>query len=302
MADSRLTRIGVFYDGNYFFHVSNYYAYAHPRKARLSLSGLHEFIRCHVAELEDSDPKLYRIVEPHYFRGRLSATEANARQKLFAERVFDDVLMREGVVTHYLPVTKYGEKGIDVWLALEAFELVALKKFDVLVLITCDGDYVPLIRKIKMLGTRVMVLGWDFDYTDSQETVRKTLTSRDLLEEADYPVLMHKIINDKAQRNDALINGLFLSQKKNNWAMDDTAPARAPGLAEANDKVQQGKIHSLLDGYGFIVPDVPSKNLFFFWDQLVNVDFNELERGDRVEYIVAQNSKGQDCAKEVRKI
>jgi hypothetical protein len=27
--DSKLTRIGVFYDGNFFFHVSNYYHYSH---------------------------------------------------------------------------------------------------------------------------------------------------------------------------------------------------------------------------------------------------------------------------------
>ncbi|MEX1187886.1 MAG: cold-shock protein, partial [Bacteroidia bacterium] len=29
-----VTRIGVFYDGNYFLHVSNYYNYFHERRRR----------------------------------------------------------------------------------------------------------------------------------------------------------------------------------------------------------------------------------------------------------------------------
>ncbi len=41
-------------------------------------------------------------------------------------------LMSEGVTTHYLPLRNFGgrreEKGIDVWLALEAFELAIYKK------------------------------------------------------------------------------------------------------------------------------------------------------------------------------
>ncbi len=46
----KLIRVGVFYDGNYFLHVSNYYNYEHIRKRRLSISGLHEFIRHQVGQ------------------------------------------------------------------------------------------------------------------------------------------------------------------------------------------------------------------------------------------------------------
>ena len=105
----------------------------------------------------------------HYFRGRLPALEANERQILLNERIFDDILMREGVVTHYLPMTRGGEKGVDVSLALEVLELTIFKKFNVVVLIASDGDYVPLVRKLNSLGTRVMVLGWDFEYTDTRK-------------------------------------------------------------------------------------------------------------------------------------
>ena len=67
--DNKLTRIGLFYDGNYFFHVSNFYHYSHERKARISISGLHEFIRREVAVSESSDVRYCQIVDAHYFRG-----------------------------------------------------------------------------------------------------------------------------------------------------------------------------------------------------------------------------------------
>ena len=45
-------RIGVFYDGGFFHHISNYYRYSHPRRQRISVPGLHEFIRVKAAEFE----------------------------------------------------------------------------------------------------------------------------------------------------------------------------------------------------------------------------------------------------------
>ena len=211
---SKLTRIGVFYDGNYFFHVSNYYQYQHERKARISIDGLHEFIRHQVAEAEGEDVKYCQIVDAHYFRGRPRAQEAEARGLLLRERQFDDILMREGVITHYLPLGPDGEKGIDVWLALETYELAIYKRFDVIVLIACDGDFLPLVRKLNALGARVMLLGWGFSYIDQSGKDRETRTAQVLLEEVTYPVLMHHIIDDRSRRGDQRIDQLFVPHKE----------------------------------------------------------------------------------------
>jgi hypothetical protein len=68
-ADSKLMRVGVFYDGNFFFHVSNYYHYHHERRARISVSGLHEFIRHQVAESERSERRTPSKKDPFYASG-----------------------------------------------------------------------------------------------------------------------------------------------------------------------------------------------------------------------------------------
>lgn len=312
-----LIRIGVFYDGNYFLHVSNYYNYSHERRSRIAISGLHQFIRSQVAQEENVDVRLCQIVDAHYFRGRLNAHEASQRNnQLFYDRLFDDILMSENVVTHYLPVKSYQgsrhEKGIDVWLALEAYELALYKKFDVTVLITADGDYVSLVRKLNTLGTRVMVLSWDFEYQNEDGDKMVTRTSQDLLEEVSYPVPMHEIIDNRMRKNDALIQNLFVKQQlkpspyvpvsNGSGNSMPTDLLDAPNVGNGTDYDPNDRkistIRSLKSGYGFI--NYPPNNLFFHYTSLIDSDFNELQLDDQVEFRLGHNAEGKDIAVDVR--
>lgn len=293
-----LVRIGVFYDGNYFLHVSNYYNYFHPRRKRLNIAGLHEFIRNLIAREEDVDAKYCQVIEAHYFRGRISAQEASQRgNQLYNDRVFDDILMSEGVVTHYLPIRTRGgkkdDKGIDVWLALEAFEQAFYKRFNVLVLITSDGDYVPLIRKLNSLGSKVMVLSWDFDYTDDMGREVVTRTSQDLIREVTFPVAMHEVINHGLKNNDKLVTNLFAQQ-------DYGQPKQIPSGEWEDDSIKHGTAMNMNNGYGFI--QFPPNNLFFHYLDVVEGDFNDIHDGDMLEFTVEKNDKGQDVAKNVKKV
>ena len=297
MSNQNLTRIGIFYDGNYFLHVSNYYNYFHPRRKRLNISGLHEFIRTVVARELDAPVPYCKIIDAHYFRGRISAAEASQRgNQLYNDRVFDDILMSEGVVTHYQPIRnrsgKKEEKGIDVWLALEALELTFYKKFDVLVLITSDGDYVPLIRKLNSLGTKVMVLSWDFEYTDDIGREVVTRTSQDLLQEVTFPVAMHELINSSPKSQNPLVNTLF--------ATHEYSPPKHFTTLEGVGEVHEGKAMNMNNGYGFI--QNPPNNLFFHYQDVIDGDFNEIENGDLLEYTIEVNDRGQEVAKNVRKL
>ena len=343
----QLTTIGVFYDGNYFNHVSTYYKYSHGRRARLSIAGLHRFIRAQAAgEGTDAEraarevpgPRSHaangrrgargesdrmrrcQIIDAHYFRGRLAAMEAAAKDALLNERLFEDVLMKEGVLTHSLPLVRrrdqtLAEKGLDVWFALEAYELTLLKRYEVTVLVACDRDYLPLVRKLNALGGTVMVLGWDFTHTDEMGVERQTVTSIDLLAEATYPLAMHDII-EHAAPDDPLINGLFVDD--NGHRNREVAAPVTPGdadLEEAPPEVDadQGKLESpkgdmrfgaiqtLKEGYGFISPEVAAKNLFFSWADLQDVPFDALQIGDRVGYVLGTNFKGE-CATNVHKV
>ncbi|WP_310398125.1 NYN domain-containing protein [Hymenobacter sp.] len=308
--NSPLIRVGVFYDGNYFLKISDYYYFQHERKARISLEGLHEYIRHQVAEEEDVDVRLAQITDAHFFRGRLSATEARDKDRLFHDRLLDDILMNLGVQTHYMALkTRDGrlqEKGIDVWLSLEALELALHKTLDVVVLIAGDSDYVPLIRKLNTVGTRVMLLNWDFKYEDFKGETRVTRASQQLLEQVTYPVAMHDVIDRGLQQQDEVVEALFVNQSEP--AAFAPSTASAPKLARPTGPTAAGPvgtlgmstIKNLKNGFGFVV--MPPNNLFFSYADLTEGDFNDLREGDWVEFTVGRNHRDEDCARNVRKV
>ncbi len=305
-----LLRIGVFYDGHYFYNVSNYYNYQHNRKARISISGLHEFIRNEISTVTGRDLRLCQIVDAHYFRGRFSAQKSDELNKLYNERIFDDILMRENVITHYLPL-KYDksgnpqEKGVDVWLALEAYELAIYKRFDVLVLIACDGDYVPLIRKVNTVGSQVMLLSWDFEYMDSHGKQRVTRTSQSLLEEVSYPIAMHERIDSRATSNDTLMKNMFIQPREQSKQGDTDTLGKTSTESQPDNSTEptpenykESTILSVKEGFGFI-KDSSVNNAFFFHASLENIDFNDLKAGMSVRYILEEQDDGRFIASKV---
>jgi cold shock CspA family protein/uncharacterized LabA/DUF88 family protein len=301
-------RIGIFYDGYYFYKISNYYKYEHEKKSRISISGLHEFIRGEIANLTNMDMRKCQIIDAHYFKGRSLAKDMG--EKVQSERVFEDILMRENIVSHYLPLRYAGEgtigqeKGIDVWLALEAYELAIYKHFDILVLIAGDGDYVPLVRKLHTLGTQVMLICWDFSYHNENGDIVETKTSRQLLSEVYYPVQMSQKID---QNNSEHMKDLFVTERfqESSFNFSQKAPVSAwvsPsawGDAAASSEKQPETPGSSLEfvstifsvspnGFGFI-KDEERNNIFFHYSRLANCDFSELKAGMKVRCAIEED-------------
>jgi len=309
-------RIGIFYDGYYFYKVSNYYKYEHEKKSRISISGLHEFIRGEIANLTNMDMRKCQIIDAHYFKGRSLAKDMG--EKVQSERVFEDILMRENIVSHYLPLRYAGEgtigqeKGIDVWLALEAYELAIYKHFDILVLIAGDGDYVPLVRKLHTLGTQVMLICWDFSYHNENGDIVETKTSRQLLSEVYYPVQMCQKID---QNNNEHLKDLFVTERPqettfsfnqkpssanadaSTWA-SSSAWANASGIHEKQNEPSPelsdaaefvSTIFSVSpNGFGFI-KDEEKNNIFFHYSRLTNCDFSDLKAGMKVRCSIEED-------------
>ena len=344
MTDSNLTRIGIFYDGSYFAHVSDYYLHNHERHARISIQGLHELIRDEVSKREGADVRRCQVVEAHYFRGRFSADDARrydaGRQEgdstLYRERKFEDALIKAGVTPHFLPVFASDdgrpprEKGIDVWLALEAFDLAHRKQLNVIVLVTGDGDYVPLVRKLHALGTRVMVTAWDLASSDRGGTTR---AAQALIDAVTHPVMMTSIIDDRARRSDTLVENLFVPRpagpppgaQQGAGAQQGSGPESAPFGEPPGDERgfqprpnnrfaasqeppasdaprAQGWVANIPYGrdFGFIEPADGGERLFFHQTWVVGCAFSELQQGDRVEYTPESNPRdGRPVARRV---
>ena len=303
-SNAKLTRVAIFYDGNYFLHVSNYYNYNHERKRRLSIQGLHEFVKARIAEEENTEAHLCQIVDARYFRGRLSAKSAAQKDnRLYYDRVFSDVLMNEYVQSVYLPLRsshgRHEEKGIDVLYAVEAMSIAALGQIDVLVMIASDGDYVPLVRKLPSFGVRVMLLSWDFEFEDDEGRQSVTRTAQDLKTYSTYPVDMASIINDPLEDEEELVDNIFVSHDSRTEANIVDVSEREVDEVHYDDEEdpQVSRVMSLKNGFGFIT--WPNNNLFFYHGDVEGTDFKGLRVGDIVRFTIAQNDRGEDIAKRV---
>ena len=301
--ESDICRVAVFYDGTYFFKVSNYYLHQHERRARLSFKGVHDFLLAEIARYEGTDAHRCQIVDAFYFRGRLTAQQAADQDKLFSDRVFEDALMRADIAMYQQHLTtrfdgSYEEKRIDVWLALEAYEMTSLKKYDVCVLITGDGDFIPLVRKLNTLGARVMLLGWDFEYERDDGRFMRTQVSTGLIDRVNYPIMMKPLIDDRARRLDPLINGLFMPRAAEPPPEYRQLPQQQD-WAEGGER--QGTIVNLITdkGYGFIRPNGGGDNCFFHATDLTNASIEECRCDDQVTFTMVRGEKGI-VAKNVR--
>ena len=174
--------IGLFIDGGYYAKVNQ--ALEETLQSRINVAALFSFIKEKVAQLEQDKEKNCLITESHFYRGRYKAYDAQKKNLLYSERRFEDSLIENDVVFHYKhlrEIEKDGkttviEKGVDVWFALEAYEIALYREFDYVVLITGDADHEMLIRKLKAIKTKPVLLTWNLTQQNS--------TSRLLSDEA----------------------------------------------------------------------------------------------------------------------
>ncbi len=201
--------VGVFIDGGYYAKVNR--ALKHLENSIIRVRSLFEFICQRLALTEKVDPADCQITEAHYFRGRFRVREAYDKHLLYNERKFEDTLIENDVIFHYKHLREMErdgevqviEKGIDVWFALEAYELATFRKFDYVVLITGDADHEMLVRKLKALKIKTVLLTWNLSGADS--------TSPLLREEAGH----HWELSQLLENNPGIRNKLLYKLREN---------------------------------------------------------------------------------------
>ena len=189
--------IGVFIDGGYFAKINE----GLTGGKQVNLKTLLDFICRKISQDNKIERRKVYITECHYYRGRYRAGDAKARNLLFEERKFEDMLIENDVIFHYkhLRTDPRGgviEKGVDTWFALDTYEMTLFREFDFVVMISGDADHEMLAKKLKALKTHVVLLTWDPANTAS--------TSRFLKEE----VCTHIDMNSQIAADGTLLQTL----------------------------------------------------------------------------------------------
>lgn len=170
MSSLELNSIGLFIDGGYYEKIGP------GLKKHLNLHNIINYVQLAVAQRFGLDKNNCKVTEVHYFRGRFPALSSDLSTNN-KKRVYEDELIEEDVVFHFKHMRKIGginqEKGIDVWFALETYELTLYRDFDFVVLVTGDSDHEMLARKIKSLKKQVVLLTWNVAQTGSTSWLLK---------------------------------------------------------------------------------------------------------------------------------
>lgn len=217
MNDNFLCRIGVFYDGSYFTYAQHHFY--HARKLGwIDFRAFHTLVEAFVRSKEMGSAS-YKVVYAAWFQGLFTSAKADEKRLRFERNKYHD-LMHAGIEPKYLPMSvSQGEKGADVALAIDAMQVSADSKIDVAVLVTGDGDMIPLVRALMKQGVRVVVTY--FEYTDDKD---KSFVNERLLAGCNYEMNVNRLENDKDFKS--LFKALFKKYEPRPAASaDKTAPA-----------------------------------------------------------------------------
>ena len=300
--ETGLIRLGVFVDGGFLQQMDIHYREHHPRAAGIRPGGLVAWCRDQVARRTGRDLGLCRVVDTWCF------TVAGG------EGPNDRALRRDGFVVQEVGG---GSRGLEVALSVEALGCALRGGLDVAILVVSSTAYVPLARKLAAAGVAVMVPAFQLQVPDRKGGWRRQWTAPALLEEAAWPVVLSRII-DEAEDRDPLIRGLFFGRPQHEAPKEQSRePADQTGDAPAGKALPQedppcsndapegtlmGRIADLRERMGFLVEDWNGRRLFFHYSAVEDGTFLDLEVGDKVEYERGMDPRNRPAGKNVRKV
>ena len=206
MADNSLCCIGVFYDGSYFTYAQRYFF--KRNLGWLRFPSFHFLLENLVGEKEQGF-STFKVVHATWHQGLFTSSQATENQ-LKSQRNLDHDLMHAGIEAKYEPMSQnQGEKGVDVAMAVDALAVGLQGKIDVAVLVTGDGDFVPLVRALMNQGIRVVTVYFEYEDEGHRSFINERLRST-----CNYALSVTALEKDPHQQS--MFSQLFRQSNKQN--------------------------------------------------------------------------------------
>ncbi|MBM4372507.1 MAG: cold shock domain-containing protein, partial [Deltaproteobacteria bacterium] len=309
--ENGLMRIGVFVDAGYLQQIDTHYREHHPRAAGIRPGGLMALCREQVARRTGRDLGLCRVVHAAAF---LSGGQEG----------LDRALRRDGFVLHD---AGGGLRAPEVALAVEAMDRALRGSLDVAVLLVSSTSYLPLVKGLGAAGVAVLIPAFQIQVPDRKAGgVRRQWTSPALLEEASWPLVVSRLVDD-AEDGDPLVRSLFTAPARAAESAEPPAAPAAPPSASrpAEDMptaepappprepppppedpspsgILRGRVVDLRERHGFLQEDWNGRRLFFHCSAVDGGAYLELEVGDRIEYERGTDPRNRAAGIRVRKV
>ena len=189
MSRQDFLRIGVFYDGTFFVRAQNYFW--GKKYGWLSFQQFHKLLESYVQSKMQGHSD-YKVVYSAWFQGVHKESLA-PEEKLRLDRKRHHDLLHAGIEPKNLPMSEsQGEKGIDVFMAVETLQIGLDDKIDLAILVTGDGDFVPLVRALMKNSIYVGIAF--FEFTDGEQ---KSFAHERLINAANFAININNLENDR---------------------------------------------------------------------------------------------------------
>jgi len=189
MTAQSLCRIGVFYDGTFFVYGQMYF---YKRDLGWLIFGpFHSLLENLLREKEQGFTS-YKVVYSGWYQGLHSSNQSNDHQRRVDRNRHLD-LIHAGIEPKYVPMSQsQAEKGVDVAMAVDALQVGLEGHIDIAVLVTGDGDFVPLVRALMKQGIRVAVAYFEYETENSRSFINDRL-----LTVCNYAININALERDK---------------------------------------------------------------------------------------------------------
>lgn len=213
MSTKNFLRIGVFYDGTFFTKAQNYFW--GQKYGWLSFQEFHKLLENYIRTKEQGHTS-YKVVYSAWFQGVHKESQAQENNlRLDRKRLLD--LLHAGIEPKNVPMSEtQGEKGIDVYMAVETLQVGLDDKIDMAVLVTGDGDFVPLIRALMKNGVRVLIAYFEYEVPNN-----KSFCNERLINAANHSININSLENDREFK--AEFKTIFRQTSDNKKLLDKTS-------------------------------------------------------------------------------
>lgn len=201
-----LFRIGVFYDGNHFVYAQNHF-YGKD-KGWLTFRPFHKLLEQYVQKKIQGNYD-YKVVYSAWYQGLFTVASSNERHlKLDRKRHHD--LLHAGIDTKFQPMSQSSntEKGIDVAMALDVLEAGLTDTMDLAILVTGDGDFVPLVRALMKNSIQVATAYFEYETDEG----RKSFANERLKDACSFEININSLESDREFKN--MFSSLFRKPDK----------------------------------------------------------------------------------------
>ena len=197
-------RIAFFVDGFTLKKVNEYYRFFHPYHTRLDFRGLRSWAR-HEALKLFSPKRSFCTMECHYYHPYKMPKDESTSYGL---RGLEREVHHGGFNVHYAESVGADRRTPNMGLVEDAVMFASFGRMDVAVLFSTQGQFSVFPERLRQVGVRTLVLGWNFAYPKADRWV-SWKTDSGLREACDYYVAMEQVANKYPPVSDGRV-GLFL--------------------------------------------------------------------------------------------